>query len=199
MQLVRGVLSLGGNTKMLEFWSMSRSYCPVQLVPASAETVRFLPPQDADYRRHAFTLTCLGCAVSGEVPGAWPSHRKGFAKTSSTKIVEGVGRSYNPRLFTDTPWNGGPVGELTATKFVDTFAERRSRSFCCTPFVAAVDRDSACNTATGVCGRVFPRVGLFSSFRVSQGVCFEPAVAWTWRRMPRWTSVRCSDTEPFPA
>ena len=43
-------------------------------------------------------------------------HRKGFAKAYSTNIVEGAGHSQNPRLFVDSSWNGGPVGELTATK-----------------------------------------------------------------------------------
>ena len=43
-------------------------------------------------------------------------HRKGFATTCSTNVVEGAGHSQNPRLFVDSSWNGGPVGELTATK-----------------------------------------------------------------------------------
>ena len=43
-------------------------------------------------------------------------HRKSFANTYSTNIVEGAGHSWNPGLFVDVSWNGGPVGKLTATK-----------------------------------------------------------------------------------
>ena len=43
-------------------------------------------------------------------------HRKSFANTYSTNIAEGAGHSWNPGLFVDVSWNGGPVGKLTATK-----------------------------------------------------------------------------------
>ena len=43
-------------------------------------------------------------------------HRKSFANTYSTNIMDGAGHSWNPGLFVDVLWNGGPVGKLTATK-----------------------------------------------------------------------------------
>lgn len=43
-------------------------------------------------------------------------HRKSFAKTHSTNIVESVGHSWNPALFVDISWKGGPVGKLIETK-----------------------------------------------------------------------------------
>ena len=50
-----------------------------------------------------------------------------FAKTYFTNVVEGRRHSFNPGLFVDVMWNGGPVGNLTATKKPETFAELRGR------------------------------------------------------------------------
>ena len=42
-------------------------------------------------------------------------HRKSFAQTCSTNIVEGAGHSWNPGLFVDVSWNGA-VGKLTKSQ-----------------------------------------------------------------------------------
>ena len=98
---------------------------------ASAETVRFLPPQEPDYRRHAFTLTCLGCAVSGEVPCVWPS--AGLANPGLRHFASSV-------FF-------GVLCRRGAEHSCETTPHRLSPE---TAFFGI--SYSSCNTPTGVCG-----------------------------------------------
>ena len=45
-------------------------------------------------------------------------HRKGFAKTYSTNVVEGAGHSQNPRLFVDSSWNANLRQAASAYKHI---------------------------------------------------------------------------------
>ena len=56
-------------------------------------------------------------------------HRKSFANTCSTNIVEGAGHSWNPGLFVDVSWKDWASSKTDCNKMPDTFAELRGRYF----------------------------------------------------------------------